>query len=62
MKREGRAGRCPEPRLFLEKKEGKKNSRKHRFRQGIIDFAEIHFRLAGENEIFRKYISAWQGK
>ena len=28
MKREGRAGRCPEPRLFLEKKEGKKDKPK----------------------------------
>ena len=50
-----------EPRLFLEKKEGKKNSRKRCFRRGIMDFAEICFCLAGEYEIFRKYISAWQG-
>ena len=50
------------PRLFLEKKEGKKNSRKRCFRQGgLIDFMEIRFCLAGENEIFRKYISACRG-
>ena len=49
------------PRLFLEKKEGKKNSRKQRFRRGIMDFAEIRFCLAGEYEIFRKYISACRG-
>ena len=36
------------PRLFLEKKEGKKNSRKRCFRRGIMDFAEICFCLAGE--------------
>ena len=51
------------PRLFLEKKEGKKNKPKTLFSAGrIIDFAEVHFCLAGEYEIFRKYISTWQGK
>ena len=36
-----------EPRLFLEKKEGKKNSRKRCFRQGDYRF-------------LRKYASAWR--
>ena len=40
-------GRCPAPRLFLEKKEGKKNSRKRRFRQGDYKFLGNALLLGG---------------
>ena len=51
-----------EPRLFLEKKEGKKDRPKTMFSAGgIMDFAEVHFCLTGEYEIFRKCISACRG-
>ncbi len=43
------AGRCPKPRLFLEKKEGKKDKPKTAF-------------SAGDYRFLRKCTSAWQEK
>ena len=51
-------GAAPNPASFLKRKRERRIAENVVFGGGIMDFAEIRFCLAGEYEIFRKYISA----
>ena len=59
--RKGARGAAPNPASFLKRKRERRIAENVVFGGGIMDFAEIRFCLAGEYEIFRKYISACRG-